>query len=58
MHSIYFGIDVATGIVIAISTGMAVIGFPRVITATRYAEKYTIDNLTIRFRLARELRKT
>jgi uncharacterized membrane protein len=48
-----FGIDVATGIVIAISAAMAVFGFLRVITATRRAEQHTIDKETIRLRLAR-----
>jgi uncharacterized membrane protein len=50
---IIFGIDVATGIVIAISTAMATIGFLRVITATRQPEQHTIDKETIRLRLAR-----
>ncbi|MDQ3851650.1 MAG: DUF1622 domain-containing protein [Thermoproteota archaeon] len=48
-----FGIDIATGIVIAISAAMAVIGFLKVITATRHAEQHTIDKETIRLRLAR-----
>jgi uncharacterized membrane protein len=48
-----FGIDIATGIVIAISAAMAVIGFLRVIIATRHPEQHTIDKEEIRLRLAR-----
>lgn len=50
---IIFGIDVVTGIVIAISAAMAIIGFFRAITRTKHPHKQTIDKETIRLRLAR-----
>lgn len=50
---IIFGIDIATGIVIAITTAMAIIGFFRVITRTKHPHHHTIDKETIRLRLAR-----
>lgn len=50
---IIFGIDVVTGVVIAISAAMAIIGFFRAITRTKHPHKQTIDKETIRLRLAR-----
>jgi uncharacterized membrane protein len=50
---IIFAIDVVTGIVIAITAAMAVVGFFRVITRTKHPHKQTIDKETIRLRLAR-----
>ncbi len=50
---IIFGVDVGTGIVIAITAAMAVVGFFRVITRTKHPHKHTIDKETIRLRLAR-----
>ncbi len=50
---IIFGIDVATGIVIAITAAMAMIGFFKAITRTKHPHQQTIDKETIRLRLAR-----
>ncbi len=47
-----FGIDVVTGIVIAITAAMAIIGFFRVIARTKDPHHHTIDKETIRLRLA------
>ncbi len=48
-----FGIDILTGIVIAITVAMAIIGFFRVITRSKHPHQHTIDKETIRLRLAR-----
>ena len=50
---IIFGIDVVTGIVIARTAAMAVVGFFRVSTRTRHPHKHTIEKETVRLRLAR-----
>ncbi|MDQ3840520.1 MAG: DUF1622 domain-containing protein [Thermoproteota archaeon] len=50
---IIFGIDLVTGIVIAITAAMAIIGFFKVITRTKHPHHHTIDTETIRLRLAR-----
>jgi len=50
---IILGIDVATGIVIAVSAAMAILGFARAITKSKHPMQHTIDKETIRLRLAR-----
>lgn len=50
---IIFGIDFATGIVIAISAAMAIISFFRIVAAVKHPERHLVEKEAIRLRLAR-----